>query len=139
VLAHFQASDFAVLCEGSRQVREGEFQAKCPAHDDSSPSLNIKNGNKGLLVHCYAGCSVQEVCDAVGVKIQDLFDNQDFVPNHYPPKDKEFDETLVFICEESMRLGRKLTQKDEDAYVKSKLRIAQNEGKHTYGGRLAKD
>jgi hypothetical protein len=29
---------------------------RCPAHDDRSPSLSIRQGDRGLLVHCYAGC-----------------------------------------------------------------------------------
>jgi hypothetical protein len=29
---------------------------RCPAHDDHSPSLSIRQGDRGFLVHCYAGC-----------------------------------------------------------------------------------
>lgn len=40
--------------------------AKCPAHDDRSPSLSISDGdNGGLLVHCHAGCSQDQVIGAL--------------------------------------------------------------------------
>jgi hypothetical protein len=29
---------------------------RCPAHDDHSPSLSIRVGNRRLLFHCFAGC-----------------------------------------------------------------------------------
>jgi putative DNA primase/helicase len=35
---------------------------KCPAHDDRSPSLTIKdNSNGGITVHCFAGCDWRDV------------------------------------------------------------------------------
>ncbi|MEE4208230.1 MAG: toprim domain-containing protein [Parvularcula sp.] len=33
----------------------------CPAHDDRRPSLSIRQGDKGLLVHCFAGCEPKDV------------------------------------------------------------------------------
>ncbi len=30
---------------------------RCPAHDDKSPSLSIRQGDRGFLVHCFAGCA----------------------------------------------------------------------------------
>ncbi len=55
------------------EVRRG-WMAKCPAHDDRTPSLSVAKGKDGqLLLHCFAGCSLAEVLDAIGVKIEDLF------------------------------------------------------------------
>ena len=33
----------------------------CPAHDDRKPSLSIRQGHRGILVHCFAGCEPQDV------------------------------------------------------------------------------
>lgn len=33
----------------------------CPAHDDRRPSLSIRQGHKGILVHCFAGCEPADV------------------------------------------------------------------------------
>jgi putative DNA primase/helicase len=51
-----------------------EWIAKCPAHDDSTPSLGITEGdNGGVLLCCHAGCSTESVCAAMGIKLSDLF------------------------------------------------------------------
>lgn len=38
---------------------------RCPAHADRKPSLSIRQGHQGLLVHCFAGCSAQRVLRAI--------------------------------------------------------------------------
>ena len=48
--------------------------AKCPAHDDKSPSLSIRElDDERVLIHDFAGCSVEEVLSAVGLTFDDLF------------------------------------------------------------------
>ena len=50
------------------------FIARCPAHADHSPSLSIREGQDGrTLIHCFAGCSVENLCDALQIKVSDLF------------------------------------------------------------------
>lgn len=39
---------------------------RCPAHDDRSPSLSIRQGDRGFLVHCYAGCDSSDVLRELG-------------------------------------------------------------------------
>src|SRR5437660_11651863 len=39
--------------------------ASCPAHDDKSPSLAIRDLGGRLLVHCHAGCDQALVVDAL--------------------------------------------------------------------------
>ncbi|RSU72129.1 virulence-associated protein E [Sphingomonas sp. S-NIH.Pt3_0716] len=34
---------------------------RCPAHDDSEPSLSLRQGDRGILVTCFAGCSRDDV------------------------------------------------------------------------------
>lgn len=53
--------------QGVQQHGEN-WQAKCPAHDDSTASLSLKEGrNGGVLLKCFAGCTFKSICDAVGV------------------------------------------------------------------------
>lgn len=48
--------------------------ARCPAHDDKRPSLSISENDDGrVLVHCFAGCSVSEIVQAVDLELSDLF------------------------------------------------------------------
>lgn len=47
---------------------------RCPAHDDWNPSLSIHAGDDGrALVNCHAGCTVDAVCGAIGLRPADLF------------------------------------------------------------------
>ena len=50
------------------------WTAMCPAHDDCAPSLSIRQGDDGrVLVHCHAGCPVEEIVEAMGISVSDLF------------------------------------------------------------------
>lgn len=50
------------------------FKALCPAHGDRTPSLSLKEGDGGrVLLHCFAGCSVEEIVAAIGLRVSDLF------------------------------------------------------------------
>ncbi len=41
-------------------------EARCPAHEDKTPSLSLRDGNDGtLLTHCHARCSPQAVWAAL--------------------------------------------------------------------------
>ena len=53
------------------------FTARCPAHDDRSPSLSISEGDDGrVLLHCFAGCTVDQVCESLGMGLNELFPDQ---------------------------------------------------------------
>ena len=65
--------EFVKLLDGVHQTSRG-WTACCPAHDDSNPSLAVSVGNDGrILVHCFAGCTAQEICEGVGLHLRDLF------------------------------------------------------------------
>jgi len=50
------------------------FIARCPAHDDKNPSLSIIEASDGkILLKCFAGCSTEEICNAIGIQVSDLF------------------------------------------------------------------
>lgn len=34
---------------------------RCPAHADRTPSLSIRQGNRGILVTCFAGCDREDI------------------------------------------------------------------------------
>jgi putative DNA primase/helicase len=75
--------------EGAKPAGPGRWMARCPAHDDRSPSLSISTGDGGrALIHCHAGCSVADVCRALGIEQRDLFPPRDYGTNgrHKPAK-----------------------------------------------------
>ena len=48
--------------------------ARCPAHEDHSPSLSIGEGRDGkILLHCFGGCTSESVCNSLGLSLADLF------------------------------------------------------------------
>lgn len=49
------------------------YKARCPAHDDRNPSLSIKDGHRGVLLKCWAGCALFEILQAIGLSESDLF------------------------------------------------------------------
>src|SRR5262245_39910395 len=64
----------AIIFKLSAVKRGSGWQAKCPAHDDRSPSLSISQGDDGrILLHCHTGCSSQSVITALGLEMSDLF------------------------------------------------------------------
>lgn len=45
--------------------RNGGGMCRCPAHDDRTPSLSVRPGERRLLFHCFAGCETREVIRAL--------------------------------------------------------------------------
>lgn len=56
------------------EKRNGSWQARCPAHDDHTPSLSITEGDDGkVLLKCFAGCTSEDITGAIGLTLRDLF------------------------------------------------------------------
>lgn len=48
------------------------FVARCPAHEDKSPSLSVTLGRKWIVYHCFAGCDRDAIRRALGLEWKDL-------------------------------------------------------------------
>ncbi|WP_417422450.1 CHC2 zinc finger domain-containing protein [Halomonas sp.] len=56
----------------------GRWLACCPAHQDRSPSLAVRETSDGtILMKCFAGCPTGDVLDAIGLELKDLFPQRD--------------------------------------------------------------
>lgn len=53
----------------------GNYSARCPAHDDRMRSLSVKDGEKGIVIHCHAGCSVKTIAHVMNITMSDLFND----------------------------------------------------------------
>lgn len=54
--------------------RNGQYMARCPAHNDRNASLSIGQGRDGrILLRCHAGCSTEDICAVLGLSTRDLF------------------------------------------------------------------
>lgn len=68
------ADSLISLLDKVKSTGKSRWQARCPAHPDKGPSLSIREMDDGrVLVHCFAGCSVHEIVQAVGLELSDLF------------------------------------------------------------------
>jgi putative DNA primase/helicase len=55
------AAEIAATLGAGRRGGGGWWSCRCPAHDDRSPSLSLRDGDRGLIVHCHAGCDPRDV------------------------------------------------------------------------------
>ena len=59
--------------DGVRKTGVDKYVARCPAHDDRSPSLAIKDcGDGRILIHDFAGCDTENVLAALGLTFTDI-------------------------------------------------------------------
>jgi hypothetical protein len=120
--------------EGMRQTGSDRWLARCPAHDDRSPSLSVRELSDGTtLLRCHAGCSALAVVKAVGLELHNLFPPRPMEHHRGPvPRSQRphlsMDEmlavlgqhvTLTLLAAEDVAAGRTLTPADLEA-----LRIA---------------
>lgn len=87
-----------------KQRKPDQWMACCPAHDDRDPSLSIKEAHDGkVLLHCWSGCTADEIVAAIGLELSDLFEPSDFKPMR-PGPSREALAAEVRVLEEAVRL-----------------------------------
>jgi hypothetical protein len=67
------APEMLLRLDAVRSRGIGKWSARCPAHQDKNPSLSISEGERGLLVKCWGGCTLEEITGKLGVEVKDLF------------------------------------------------------------------
>jgi hypothetical protein len=118
---------------GVKQTGADRWIAKCPAHNDGSPSLSIREADDGrVLIHCFGGCETGDVLAAMGLDFADLFDKP--LEHHLPPVRAGFSarELLELLAHESMvaclivsdATGRALTEVELTRLLQASGRIA---------------
>jgi DNA-binding transcriptional ArsR family regulator len=63
---------FVAKLKRVRRTTNG-WQCRCPAHDDRTPSLSVAEGVCGVVFHCHAGCTPEDVLGAMGLEWWQLF------------------------------------------------------------------
>lgn len=56
-----EASAKQIVEQLGGQWRPGGAMCRCPAHDDTHPSLSVRLGDRRLLFKCFAGCATPDV------------------------------------------------------------------------------
>lgn len=72
-------SDVLSRLRNVRHIREDEYLASCPcaeahANGDIHQSLSVRNdaSSGNILLHCFVGCSIKDICSALGCEVSDL-------------------------------------------------------------------
>jgi len=73
-------SDLLTKLDGVRKSGD-EWSARCPAHEDGKASLSVAANDGKILIYCHAGCAIESICGAIGIKMSDLF-----LDNHQGPQ-----------------------------------------------------
>ena len=127
--------------EKVQHIGNNRYKALCPAHDDRSPSLAIKDDSDRLLLHCFSGCETTDVLGAIGLTFADIMPDKAMgnfkkVKKPFYAMDVlgiiKFEATLVYIYATDMAKGLKLTSNDKERLLLAVSRI-------TYGYEVAKN
>lgn len=49
------------------------WTARCPGHEDRENSLSLTEKEGKILLKCFAGCPVEQICQALAIEVKDLF------------------------------------------------------------------
>ena len=119
--------------DGIRGTGHGKFVARCPAHDDRSPSLSVSEGdNDTVLIHCFSGCDTEDVLSAVGLTFSDLYPERIGAEHAYKPKRNGFDarqalegitHEAIVICLIAEKYSDILDDSDSDRLLLAASRI----------------
>jgi hypothetical protein len=119
--------------DGVAKLGKGH-KAQCPAHGDKTPSLSVKEGDDGrVLIHCFAGCLIEDITAAMGLSMSDLFSaNESGRPSHRIPgfnvralkEAAEFERQILFIVSADKKSGKSISQSDLERTKVALNRIA---------------
>jgi hypothetical protein len=124
-----------LLNQLSRVKKTGadRWMACCPAHQDKTASLSIKDLPDGrMLLHCFAGCEPDAVLAAIGLTFADIMPERlqgDFKPVRFAFSALDAlramvaDLLFIRLCALSMSKGRELIASDLEELFKSASRI----------------
>jgi hypothetical protein len=115
-----------------KRIGDGKYKAICPAHDDRTPSLAIKDDGGRLLLHCFGGCETSEVLGAIGLDFSDIMPEK-AIGNFKRDKKPfyaidllniiKFEATLTYIYAADMAKGLTLTNSDKERLLLAASRI----------------
>ena len=83
--------------EGVRQTYTG-YEARCPAHNDKSPSLTVAVGERWILVNCFAGCEWLKILRALDLEPKDLVLEDAEPPRRRPVSQRQRELTAMACC-----------------------------------------
>lgn len=115
----------------TRRTGDNRWIACCPAHTDKSPSLSIGYKDDKIILHCFGGCSVDEVVGSLGMTLADLMpENPTYsrpVKSRIPASDLlQFiasEATIIWIAAGDIVAGKQLSEADLARVQTSRQRL----------------
>jgi hypothetical protein len=111
-----------------------QAMACCPAHEDKTPSLSIKDiGGGKILINCLAGCATEDVLSSIGLDWDDVMPEKTTHHRLKPTKDRvyatdalkaiRYEAQIVMLCAFDMEKGREISKEDRERLKLSVERI----------------
>lgn len=97
--------------------------ACCPAHEDSTPSLSLREMDDGqVLVNCFAGCKPDDILAAVGLEWRDMFPQRNGhlanpEPRHSTQKERaevDMARSVIAVLRADQEAGKRLSAFDKE-------------------------
>ena len=113
---------------------KGKWMARCPAHQDHSPSLAVNEAEDRVLIHCFAGCETTDVTAAIGLNVADLFYKKLSDTDLTEGKRRRYEKVLkdelfqVAVINSAEKNERPLTTTERERRVLGQQRISKIEG-----------
>ena len=114
-----------------KMINNNSWQACCPSHNDKNPSMRITDTGDKTLVKCWAGCSITDIANAMGLDIADFFhEKREKAVNNFNITYKKYDEfrrdrITVILAQQDKLKGLSLTDKDRDYANQAYKRLKQ--------------
>ena len=134
---HYRGIEFVELIHrvtGAKPIEGANgWTIQCPSHSDGSPSLSVRENDAGtkLLVNCYAGCSIKEICDSLGIRVGQLFftKSANFKKRtKYERERLEIDKTVGWLFRERRKNSQPCGVQEQEDFAAAEERLRQYVG-----------
>jgi hypothetical protein len=106
-----------------RRNGNNQWMACCPAHQDRTPSLAIKDvGDGRILINCMAGCGAEDVLDSIGMTFEDIMPPKVIQNRVAPEKQKvyasdalkviQLESRIIIMAAYELRRNKPMTEQD---------------------------
>ena len=110
--------------EYCKQVAPEKWLARCPSHNDKSPSLSIRDNGDRILINCFAGCGALDVLNAIGCDWADVMPKDDNYSQQVRRNEKQhIEQTIVEIAQKNLAHGVRLSEADKQVVLAAKIKL----------------
>lgn len=98
---------------------KGQYRAKCPSHGSQGKTLSIKECDDRTVLHCFAGCTADEILGSIGLKLTALYFDEDYKPTGPTRKqlqERSFEDMFIEVFKSDVSRGVKPSNEDKIKY-----------------------